>query len=55
MDTDKISDYISSLKNYQGASGDISFGINGEVSKPVTIKMVKDGKFVPYNELTNMR
>ena len=50
MDTDKISDYISSLKNYQGASGDISFGVNGEVSKPVTIKIVKNGKFTIYNK-----
>lgn len=48
MDTERISAYISSLKNYHGASGDISFGVNGEVTKPVAIKIVRNGKFITY-------
>jgi len=51
MDTDRISSYISSIKQYEGASGNISFGSNGEVTKPVSIKTVKNGKFVPYKEV----
>lgn len=47
-DTDAVSDYIASLKHYQGASGDISFDEKREVVKPVSIKMVKDGKFVVH-------
>ncbi len=48
LDPERISTYISSLKNYAGASGDISFGIKGEVTKPVSIKTVKNGKFIPF-------
>ena len=47
-DTTKISDFIAGIRNYQGASGDISFGLDREVVKPVAMKQVKDGKFVPY-------
>lgn len=46
MDTDKVSEYIASLKHYQGASGDISFDEKREVVKPVSIKIVKDKQFI---------
>lgn len=48
MDTDKIADYIASLKHYQGASGDISYGENRDVIKPVSIKIVKNNQFELY-------
>lgn len=45
---DAISDYISQIEHYKGASGDISFGQNREVIKPISIKIVKNGEFVSY-------
>lgn len=46
-DGKKISSYISNLKNYEGASGSISFE-DGDVKKTAEIKIVKEGKFVNY-------
>lgn len=40
---------IASIKNYQGASGVISFDSDGYVYKPVFLKTVRDGQFVLYN------
>ena len=47
-DSDKIKDYLYTLKNYKGVAGITSFDVNGDVDKPVMIKTVKDGKFLPY-------
>ena len=37
-------------QNYIGASGEITFDENGDVSKPFIIKTIKNGQFVPYEE-----
>jgi len=37
-------------QNYYGASGLINFTENGDVQKPMLIKIVKDGEFVLYEE-----
>jgi len=47
-DPDRMAEYIRSLHAYQGASGTVSFAANNEVSKPASIKMVKQGEFVDY-------
>ncbi|MCK5320085.1 penicillin-binding protein activator [Candidatus Parcubacteria bacterium] len=49
-DTDCIRDYLYSVKNYQGIGGNTTFDKNGDVVKPVMIKVVKNGEFVPYEE-----
>ncbi|MCK4788027.1 MAG: ABC transporter substrate-binding protein, partial [Desulfobacteraceae bacterium] len=48
LDTEQIADFIASVENYAGASGDISFGAKGEVEKPASIKIVKGGAFHLY-------
>ncbi|HIQ49034.1 MAG TPA: hypothetical protein EYH58_05325 [Aquifex aeolicus] len=40
----KVSEYIRSLKNYEGAGGIMSFTEEGNVIKPIAIKVVKNGK-----------
>lgn len=45
----KILNYISQLKNYDGSSGSITFE-KGDVRKPITIKIVKGGKFVNFGQ-----
>jgi branched-chain amino acid transport system substrate-binding protein len=37
-------------QNYMGASGEITFDKNGDVSKSFILKTVKNGQFVPYEE-----
>ena len=37
-------------QNYYGASGIITFGENGDVQKPISIRTIKNGQFVPYEE-----
>ena len=37
-------------QNYYGASGVITFDENGDVKKPMLIKTIKNGQFVPYEE-----
>ncbi len=44
-----IRDYISSIKDYKGASGVISFDEYGSVEKDVFLKIVKNGEFQIYN------
>jgi len=47
-DTKRVSDFISSLKHFKGASGDISFDQKREVVKPITIKTVENGAFINF-------
>lgn len=44
ISTEKVKDYLYNVKNYQGASGIITFDNNGDVLKPMAIKTIKDGK-----------
>nr|VFK59922.1 MAG: branched-chain amino acid transport system substrate-binding protein [Candidatus Kentron sp. TC] len=48
LDSEKIRDYLAGVKEYQGASGEISFDLNGDVHKPVILKTVNNGRFVPW-------
>lgn len=48
-DGEKIKNYLYKIHNYPGVSGLTSFDSNGDVIKPVMMKIVKEGKFVPYN------
>lgn len=50
VSTDRIADHLASIKNYDGASGTISFGPDREVVKPVSIKVVRDGAFTYYGQ-----
>lgn len=45
-DTDCIRDYLYSVRDYLGIGGTTTFDKNGDVVKPVSVKVVKDGKFV---------
>jgi branched-chain amino acid transport system substrate-binding protein len=38
--------YLATMKDFQGASGVISFDANGDVNKPMQMKAIQDGKFV---------
>ncbi len=49
-DTDCIKEYFYNTKKYQGVSGVFGFDKNGDVTRRLIIKTVKDGKFVPYKE-----
>ena len=43
-----LKDYLSTMPEYDGASGNIKFDKEGNVHKGMILKMVKDGKFVDY-------
>ncbi|MCP4368569.1 MAG: ABC transporter substrate-binding protein [Deltaproteobacteria bacterium] len=44
VSTDYIRNYLYNVKDYLGASGTITFDKNGDVIKPMAIKMIKNGK-----------
>ena len=48
--TDCIRDYLYNVKDYPGIGGNTTFDENGDVVKPVMIKVVKNGEFIPYEE-----
>lgn len=43
-----LKEYLSSMPEFDGASGNIKFDKDGNVHKGMILKMVKDGKFVDY-------
>jgi branched-chain amino acid transport system substrate-binding protein len=47
-DSEGIRAELLAIKNYPGASGDTTFLPNGDVDKPVELKMIKDGKYVAH-------
>ena len=49
-DTDCVRDFLYNVKDYPGIGGKTTFDENGDVIKPVMIKVVKNGEFVPYEE-----
>ncbi|MDD5148725.1 MAG: penicillin-binding protein activator [Candidatus ainarchaeum sp.] len=49
-DVEKIKACLYSIKDFEGASGTITFDKNGDVTKPLIVKIVKNGKFVKYEE-----
>ena len=51
--SESIKDELQKIgQNYYGASGIITFDKNGDVQKPMIIKTIKNGQFVPY-EINN--
>ena len=49
-DVTKVKDEIYKIKNFKGISGLTSLDKNGDVSKPVSLKVVKDGRFTFFEE-----
>ncbi len=49
-DPEAIREYILSIKDYAGASGMTTFMPNGDVTKPVQLKKIVDGKYVLVGE-----
>lgn len=47
-DTDCTKEYLLFVKDYPGIGGKTTFNPNGGVTKPLSLKIAKDGKFVPY-------
>jgi len=50
LEIDKIREYLENIKNYQGATGNISFDKNRDIKRDYIIKTIKNGQFVPYEE-----
>lgn len=48
-ETECIKEWLYDVQNYQGASGILSFDQNGDVKKPLTVKVVQNGKFAAAN------
>ena len=48
--SDGIKNALYTIKNYPGVTGITSFDENGDVIKPIILKTIKNGKFVPYSE-----
>lgn len=48
--SDQIKAGLYSTKDYQGVGGQTTFDANGEVSKPITLVQVRNGKFIPLGE-----
>lgn len=44
--SDEIKDYLYSISDYEGASGKITFDKNGEVNKPVVLKIIMNNQFL---------
>ncbi len=45
IDGPKIKQYFDEMGDYKGVTGNIKFDHNGDVTKPVVFKTVRDGKF----------
>lgn len=48
IDTEGIKSILYSIKNFPGVTGEITFDKNGDVTGTISIKTVKQGKFVWY-------
>ncbi|MFZ5559810.1 MAG: ABC transporter substrate-binding protein [Patescibacteria group bacterium] len=49
-DSSGIKDYLYSVKDYWGVTGNITIDKNGDAEKPISLQTVKNGQFVPYEE-----
>lgn len=45
-----IQSVMAQIRDYRGATGDISFDEKGDVIKQVVIKTIRNGQFVPYEK-----
>lgn len=43
-DSNCVKEFLYSVRNYQGASGTISFDKNGDVIKPMAVREIQNGK-----------
>lgn len=50
VDTTCIKDELYKVKDYPGVAGSTTFDGNGDAIKPITIKTIRNGQFVPYEE-----
>lgn len=48
-DSNCLKNYLYSVRDYRGVTGVTSFDEKGDVVKPIIIKIVENGKFVPYS------
>jgi len=46
--SDGIKQYLYSIKDFDGASGTITFDRNGDTSQPPKIMIIREGKIVPF-------
>lgn len=49
-DTSCVKDEFYKIENYTGVSGLTSFDKNGDASKPIVVKTIKNGQFMLYEE-----
>jgi len=47
---EQIKNSLYQIKNFPGLSGTTSFDKNGDVTKPIILKTIKNGQFVPYED-----
>lgn len=47
--SDGIRQALSQIKNYQGVAGNVTFREDRDVDKPVIVKVIQNGKFVPWD------
>jgi len=47
---ENIKNYLYTVRDYQGASGNFSFDENGDLEKEWMLKTVENGRFIPYDE-----
>lgn len=45
-----IKNYLYSMENYKGISGDISFDEKGDATKDFMLQIIRNGKFIPYEK-----
>jgi len=50
VDAQKVLSAVIAMKNYEGATGSISYKGNGDIIMPLEFKVIKDGRFVKYTE-----
>lgn len=48
--SDQIKAGLYATKDYPGVGGQTTFDVHGEVSKPITLVQVRNGKFIPLGE-----
>lgn len=49
-DSTQIKEKLYEIQNYVGASGTTTFDENGDAKKPLMLRIIKNGQFVPYEE-----
>jgi len=47
-DPKKVAEYLLKVKEYPGVAGLTTFDENGDAKKPLMVKTIKNGKFVPW-------